>query len=95
MNTRQRSGEPPRGGHFAAFEQPARFVGEVRAGFQAITGDRLDEGRRWSGRRSRAGGGQDGRGLGTERRVVGSSGRSGGVVLLRTRARKIRSGGRR
>jgi pimeloyl-ACP methyl ester carboxylesterase len=28
--------EPPRGGHFAAFEQPALFVQEVRACFQAI-----------------------------------------------------------
>lgn len=29
-------GEPPRGGHFASFEQPALFVDEVRAGFRAI-----------------------------------------------------------
>ena len=28
--------EPPRGGHFAAFEQPALFVDEVRACFQAL-----------------------------------------------------------
>ena len=28
--------EPARGGHFAAFEQPALFVDEVRAGFRAI-----------------------------------------------------------
>jgi pimeloyl-ACP methyl ester carboxylesterase len=29
-------GEPPRGGHFAAFEQPAVFVGEMRAAFRAL-----------------------------------------------------------
>jgi len=29
-------GEPPRGGHFAAFEQPALFVEEVRAGFRLM-----------------------------------------------------------
>jgi hypothetical protein len=28
--------EPPRGGHFAAFEQPDLFVEEVRACFRAI-----------------------------------------------------------
>jgi pimeloyl-ACP methyl ester carboxylesterase len=28
--------EPDRGGHFAAFEQPERFVAEVRAAFRAI-----------------------------------------------------------
>ncbi|QKS01594.1 epoxide hydrolase [Sphingomonas sp. CL5.1] len=28
--------EPPRGGHFAAFEQPALFVEEVRAGFRPM-----------------------------------------------------------
>jgi pimeloyl-ACP methyl ester carboxylesterase len=28
--------EPPRGGHFAAFEQPALFVDEVRACFRAL-----------------------------------------------------------
>ena len=31
-----RWGEPAAGGHFAAFEQPALFVEEVRAGLQAI-----------------------------------------------------------
>ena len=30
--------EPPRGGHFAAYEQPELFVGEVRAAFRALTG---------------------------------------------------------
>jgi hypothetical protein len=29
-------GEPERGGHFAAFEQPESFVAEVRAAFRAI-----------------------------------------------------------
>ena len=29
-------GEPPRGGHFAAWEQPALFVEELRAGFRAM-----------------------------------------------------------
>ena len=29
-------GEPPRGGHFAAWEQPALFVDEVRAGFRSM-----------------------------------------------------------
>lgn len=29
-------GEPPRGGHFAAFEQPDLFVAEVRAAFRAF-----------------------------------------------------------
>jgi len=29
-------GEPPRGGHFAAFEQPELFVAEVRAAFRAF-----------------------------------------------------------
>ncbi len=29
-------GEPARGGHFAAFEQPALFVAELRAGLQAL-----------------------------------------------------------
>jgi pimeloyl-ACP methyl ester carboxylesterase len=29
-------GEPPRGGHFAAFEQPELFVQEVRAAFRAF-----------------------------------------------------------
>jgi pimeloyl-ACP methyl ester carboxylesterase len=28
--------ELPRGGHFAAFEQPALFVDEVRAGFRSL-----------------------------------------------------------
>jgi pimeloyl-ACP methyl ester carboxylesterase len=28
--------EPDRGGHFAAFEQPERFVAEVRAAFRAL-----------------------------------------------------------
>jgi hypothetical protein len=30
--------EPARGGHFAAFEQPALFVDEVRACFRALRG---------------------------------------------------------
>ena len=29
-------GEPPRGGHFAAFEQPALFVDELRAFFRLV-----------------------------------------------------------
>ncbi|HEY2636907.1 MAG TPA: hypothetical protein VGI54_05925, partial [Solirubrobacteraceae bacterium] len=29
-------GEPPRGGHFAALEQPALFVDEVRAAFRTM-----------------------------------------------------------
>ncbi|HTY97654.1 MAG TPA: epoxide hydrolase [Solirubrobacteraceae bacterium] len=29
-------GEPPRGGHFAAMEQPQRFVEEVRASFRSV-----------------------------------------------------------
>jgi hypothetical protein len=32
--------EPNRGGHFAAFEQPALFVDELRASFTAIRGTR-------------------------------------------------------
>ena len=28
--------EPPRGGHFAAFEQPGLFVDEVRASFRSL-----------------------------------------------------------
>lgn len=32
-------GEPPRGGHFAAFEQPTLFVEEVRAAFRALRPD--------------------------------------------------------
>jgi pimeloyl-ACP methyl ester carboxylesterase len=28
--------EPPKGGHFAAFEQPEAFVGEVRSFFRLI-----------------------------------------------------------
>jgi hypothetical protein len=31
-------GEPARGGHFAAFEQPALFVDEVRAGLRPMRG---------------------------------------------------------
>jgi epoxide hydrolase len=31
-----RWGEPTRGGHFAAFEQPALFIEEVRAGFRKV-----------------------------------------------------------
>ena len=29
-------GEPPRGGHFAAMEQPQLFVDEVRASFRSV-----------------------------------------------------------
>jgi pimeloyl-ACP methyl ester carboxylesterase len=28
--------EPPKGGHFAAFEQPALFVDEVRSSFRPL-----------------------------------------------------------
>jgi len=31
-------GEPARGGHFGAWEQPEVFVDEVRAGFRSIAG---------------------------------------------------------
>ncbi len=31
-------GEPPRGGHFAAFEQPAMFVDEIRTAFETLRG---------------------------------------------------------
>ena len=29
-------GEPPRGGHFAAMEQPRLFVDEVRSSFRSV-----------------------------------------------------------
>jgi hypothetical protein len=39
--------EPPRGGHFAAFEQPALFVDEGRACFRAVALTRPRELRGW------------------------------------------------
>jgi len=37
-------GEPLRGGHFGAWEQPEVFVQEIRAGFRAIAGGAGDAG---------------------------------------------------
>ena len=37
-------GEPLRGGHFGAWEQPEVFVREIRAGFRAIAGAAGDAG---------------------------------------------------